>query len=106
MRNYLLGFADDHGFEDMTEMFMGKMIMSDEWSEKLHEVIEDYNDENFWHELETRLSKRDFGRTMTEAEREEIKNSGWYPSRIHDVYEKWSKEFEKYGINRLEIKEE
>ncbi|MFP4539961.1 MAG: hypothetical protein ACLFNN_03445, partial [Candidatus Paceibacterota bacterium] len=106
LRNYLLGFAADHGFEDMTEMFMGKMIMSDEWSEKLHEVIEDYNDENFWHELETRLGKRDFERTMTEAEREEIKKSGWYPSRIHDVYEKWSKEFEKYGINRLEIKEE
>lgn len=105
LRSYLLGVATDYGFEDMTEMFMGKMIMSDEWSEKLHEVIDEYNNETFWHELETRLGKRDFWRTITEAERAEIENDNWYPSRINDVYEKWGEEFEKYGIDRLEIKE-
>ncbi len=105
LRKYLIGFANGYGFEDMTEIFMGKLIMSDEWSEKLHEVIEDYDDQTFWHELETRLGKRDFERTMTEEEKEEIKNSGRYPSRVYDLYEKWGKEFEKYGTDRLSIKD-
>mgnify|MGYP001606038424 CR=1 FL=1 len=69
LRKYLLGLAHDFGFDDMTEKFRGKLIMSDNFSEKMHEAIDDYNDETFWHELETRLGKRDFERTMTKAER-------------------------------------
>lgn len=106
LQEYLLGFASDFGFPDMTEKFEGELIMSDDFSEKLHEAIDDYNDETFWHELEIRLGKRDFGRTITEAEKKEMKeNDWWYPKRIHELYDKWSKEFEDNGVERLGIVE-
>lgn len=103
LRRYLLSFAAEFGRKDMTEQFHGKTIMNGELSEKLHEAIEDYDDETFWHELETRLGKRDFEKTMTEAEKNELAEKQWYPERIHEIYESWSKEFEKNGVERLEI---
>lgn len=105
LQKYLLDFASDFGFDDMTEKFEGELIMSDDFSEKMQEAMDDYDDEIFWHELETRLGKRDFERTMTEAEKEEMEEDGWYPKRIHDLYDKWSKEFEDNGVERLGIVE-
>lgn len=106
LQEYLLGFASDFGFPHMTEKFEGELIMSDDFSEKLHEAIDDYNDETFWHELEIRLGKRDFERTITEAEKKEMKENGWwYPKRIQELYAKWSKEFEDNGVERLDIVE-
>ena len=78
--------------------------MSDDYSEKLQEVVDDYDEDVFWHGLETRLGKRDFMRTATEAEMEEMEdNDGWYPDRIQGIYDGWSKEFEDHGIDRLEV---
>lgn len=105
LRTYFLGLAKDFGMAEMTEEFMGDLIMSDEFSEKYHEVIEEYNDETFWHDLEVRLGKRDFERTITDAEIKELEKDGWYPKRIHKIYKEWRKEFEKNGIERLEIVE-
>lgn len=105
LEDYLLGFAKDFGREDMTQEFRGKLIMSDELDEELQETMDEYDNDIFWHELELRLGKRDFGQTMTDAERKEIDdNNGWLPERIHDCYRKWGEEFEKFGVERLEIK--
>jgi hypothetical protein len=102
--NYFLDFAKDFGKKELTEKFMGELIMSEKFSEKFHEAIEDYDEENFWHELEVRLGKRDFFRSMTKEEKKEMKkNDGWFPERIHKVYENWREEFEKHGIERLEV---
>lgn len=38
-------------------------------------------------------------------EEEKMKKENWFPERIHDIYKKYQKEFEKYGIDRLETKE-
>lgn len=103
LRKYLLSFAGDFNCENLTEEFRGETIMSDSFSEEMQEVMDDYDDETFWHELETRLGKRDFERTMTEIEEIKTKKDGWYPDRICDIYEKYEKEFEEYGIERLEI---
>lgn len=104
LQHYLLGFASEFGVEYMTERFRGEIIMSDDLSEKLREAMDDYDDETFWHELEVRLGKRDFERTITEAEKKEIKeNGGWYPDRIHGIYDGWGAEFEKNGVERLGI---
>jgi hypothetical protein len=104
LEEYLLGFAKEFGREDMTQEFHGKLIMSDGFSEELQETVDEYDNETFWQELEMRLGKRDFERTVTEAEKKEIEdNNGWLPERIHGLYEKWGKEFEDYGIERLEV---
>lgn len=100
LRSHLLSFASEFGAEHIVEKFHNQIILSDGISKKLEEVIDDYNDENFWHELEIRLGKRDFERTITEKEKKEIKeNGGWYPDRIQKIYDEWAKEFEKNGVN-------
>lgn len=105
LSDYLFNFAQDFGCPELTEKFMGKTIPSDAFSEKMQIVMDDYDNETFWHELETRLGKRDFERTMTKEEEGEIEEKGgWLPYRIHDLYEKWAQEFEKYGVERLSIK--
>ncbi|MBU6214566.1 hypothetical protein KGM48_01855 [Patescibacteria group bacterium] len=68
-----------------------------------HDIIEAYEEDEFWHELEVLLGKRDFYRTMTREDSETLEKTGWLPERIHDLYEKYADEFEKFGIERLEI---
>ncbi len=43
---------------------------------------------------------------MSEKERKDIeRNNGWLPERIHELYTKYEEEFEKHGIDRIEIVE-
>ena len=71
--------------------------------ERWHAIIEAYDEDQFWTELERLLGQRDFERTITAEERREIEKSGWLPKRVHELYEKYSNEFETFGIERLEI---
>lgn len=104
LQAYLLSVASEFDAEHMTQQFDGEVMISDIMSDVLQEVIRDYNDETFWHELETRLGKRDFERTETAVEKKEMdENGGWYPKRIDMLYKGWIKEFEKHGIERLGI---
>jgi len=106
LEDYFLSYARDFGCDNLVEDFHGKTLMKDEIYEKIQEIMDEYDDYIFWNELEVRMGKRDFERTMTEEDKKYIKeNKGWYPERIHDIYEKYRKEFETHGIDRLEIKE-
>jgi len=101
---HLLKYAREFDCGDLVEDFHGKILMKDEIYEKMNEIIDEYDDYIFWNELETRMGKRDFERTITEEEKKYIEeNNGWLPDRIHDIYEKYEKEFEEHGIDRLEI---
>lgn len=101
---YLLTFAKDFECDNFVEEWEGKMIMSEAISEKFQEIIEDYNEFNFWESLATEMGKRDFIRTITNDDKEYIKeHDGWLPDRIHDIYEIYHKEFEDHGIDRLEV---
>jgi len=104
--DYLLSYAQDFGCEDMIEGFHGKTLLKDEIYEKMQkEIMDEYDDYIFWNELEVRMGKRDFERTITEEDKKYIKeNKGWLPERIHELYDKYREEFEKYGIDRLEIR--
>jgi hypothetical protein len=66
--------------------------------------IEDFIDDTFWDELEVRLGKRDFDRTMTEEDDEYLEeHDGRLPPRAHAIYKRYHEEFDKYGIDRLEV---
>lgn len=106
LEEYLLRYTREFDCGNMVEDFHGKILLKDEIYEKINNIVEDYDDYIFWSELETRMGKRDFNRTITEEERKYIKEkNGWFPDRIHDIYKKYRKEFESYGIDRLEIVE-
>lgn len=106
LSNYLLKIAKENGFNDLVEEFHGALVPSDALSNTEEKVMEEYDDDAFWNELVTRLGKRDFWRTVTSEEKKEIKEKDWLPERIHTLYEKYEEEFEKFGIDRLEIKKD
>ena len=105
LEDYFISYAKDFDCEDMTEEFHGKTLLKDEIYEKIQEIMDEYDDYVFWNELEVRMGKRDFEKTITEEDKKNIKeNKGWYPERIHEIYDKYAEEFEEHGIDRLEIK--
>ena len=106
IEEYLLRYTHDFDCDDLVEDYEGRKILKENVYESFDAIVEDYDDYIFWSELETRMGKRDFEQTITEEERQYMKeNDGWFPDRIHGIYEKYRKEFEKYGIDRLEIKQ-
>jgi len=60
LTDYFLSLARDFGMEHITQKYKEKLILDDVYAESLDEVIDDYNNEIFWDELQTRLGKRDF----------------------------------------------
>jgi hypothetical protein len=104
---YLLEQAQEIGLSELVEHFHGKLIPADVLSEDYDNYVHEFEGDSFWHELSTQLGQRDFYREMTETDSKYIKdNNGWLPKRIHDYYERYENEFEKYGTERLEINEE
>ena len=104
LNEYFLENAKNFGCEKFAEKYKGKYIPSDPFSKKIDSAIFEYDNETFWNELEIRLGKRDFEQSISSQEAKEMKNNnGWYPERIHLIYDKWQKEFEDYGINRLDV---
>jgi len=107
IEDYLLSVAKDFESEDLTQNFEGHLLISDDLIEEYHEkYIEEYEQEFFWHELTTRLGQRDFAENATTEERELVeKNAGWLSGVIDKYYEKYEKEFETSGVDRLKINE-
>jgi len=106
LEDYFISYAKDFGCEDMTEEFHEKTLLKEDVYEKIQEIMDEYDDYIFWNELEVRMGKRDFERTITEEDKKYIKeNKGWLPERIHEIYDKYAEEFENHGIDCLEIKE-
>jgi len=103
---YLLGYAKEFGLEDMAEIFEGKLIQSDKFSEKVDKMMDEYDEDEFWHRLVMYLGKRDFFRETTKEELAEIKKDefGWLPKKIQEYYARYEKEFEGHGVERLGIK--
>lgn len=104
LESYLLQIAKRENMTELFENFKDELIPSDELSEEEEEIMDEYDDDVFWHELTMRLGKRDFYRDMTDEEKKEAKENGWLPDRVHEFYDKYEKEFDKYGIGRLEVK--
>jgi hypothetical protein len=104
LQNYLLEIAEDNGYNNLTEYFHGHLLPNDELCKLEEEIMAEYDDDAFWHELITLLGQRDFWRTVTPAEEKEIKKQNCLPERVQDFYDKYEKEFEEHGIEKLEIK--
>ncbi|OGS18189.1 MAG: hypothetical protein A3J83_04160 [Elusimicrobia bacterium RIFOXYA2_FULL_40_6] len=107
MSAYLLKYAKDFNLEKLAENFQGTLIETDEFGDEIDKIMEEYDEDEFWHRLITLLGQRDFYIEADKKELAEIKKDkfGWLPKRIQDYYAKYEKEFEKHGVERLEIKE-
>lgn len=105
LESHLFEWATEFGASDMVEKFRGKLIMDEDMYEMIHELVDEYDDYIFWHELETRLGKRDFERTMTKEEEKYIeKHHGMLPERIHELYEKYGRSLRDMGLRDWKLR--
>jgi hypothetical protein len=105
---YIYSFAKDAGLEKYIEFDkeFNQFFSTREFEEDtdINQYIEEYDDELLWDELINRLARRDF---IKEYGEETIKKMDWREriEKEHPFIEKYAKEFEKHGIENLEIKE-
>jgi hypothetical protein len=105
LREYLLKCAWKNGFNEFIDYYKEHIIPSDNLCEEMDKIKEDYEDFIFWDELEYRLALRDLEQKLTEEEKERIsKDDFLYMRKLEEFRDKYSEEFQKYGITRLEIK--
>ena len=104
LQTFMLSQASNFSSDDMVENFEGVLIPSEKVCEQYHDdIIEEYNNEEFWHRLETDLGHRDFWKTVSNEEHRQIEKDEWLPDRVHKFYEKYEQEFETNGIKNLKI---
>lgn len=103
LEQFLCARAETFDSADLVEASNGKIIPSETLDATVHEILEDYEDDAFWEHLETDLGKRDFFRTMTDEERKKMEEEQWLPERVQEFYDMYADEFEKNGIDNLEI---
>lgn len=105
IEDYIYSFAKEFGLENFIEYDEKhkKYFPTNELDELVQKYIDEYDDYCFWDELFYRMSDRDFERTYS---REEISKM-----EIRERFEKeepfrnkWDKEINDHGIERLEIK--
>ena len=105
LEEILLRVADEHGFVDIAEKFKGTLVPADTLSHTIEDLVEESDDDTFWHELVVRLGKRDFYQTLTSEEKHALAKEDWLPERVQEIYEKYEQEFEEYGLGRLTLDE-
>lgn len=100
MQDFLCKNAKKNWFKDLLDQ--SSEDVSQKIDKNCQDLIEEYNDFNFWEELKTRLSERDFDK--------DHKKNGSKPINVKEKIQKtmdfeeiWDEEFEKFGINRLWI---
>ena len=101
--DFFLNLAKKLGYQNLYEIFKGEIIPANELGLLEEKIIDEYNDEEFWETLGVRLGRRDFFRDITKKELAVIEKKGWLPEKVHQFYERYRREFEKYGIERLEV---
>jgi len=98
--------AEKNGFNEFIDYYKEHIIPSDNLCEEMDKIKEDYEDFIFWDELEYRLALRDIEKKLTEEEKEKIsKDDFLYMRKLEEFRDKYSEEFQKYGVERLEIEE-
>lgn len=103
LRDYLLKHAEDFRCNKIIEEFEGEIILKEKFFEKYAKIIDDYDDYVFWNELAHRLARRDFFKKHTKKDYRKM-NIGERIVKIGEIEDKYWEEFEKYGIERVEIK--
>lgn len=99
----LLNYAENQGFSDLIQDFQGTKLPIDVLEKEEERILEEFNEEEFWETLEVRLGQRDFFASLSDKEKKGLASDIWLPDKIHRYYDKYRKEFEKYGIERLRI---
>ncbi len=103
LEQYIYSCCKDSGIQKYIEYDnkLKKFFVREEL-EEIDQYIDDYDDYNFWDELIFRLARRDL---LKEYGEDAVRKMSWEEllEKEAPFLEKYGEEFEKYGIERLEI---
>lgn len=91
------------GLAGLTKKWHSKVVPKDGFVKQVENIMERFLDDEFWDRLETRLGQRDFLREAMPSEIQTAELSGDFPDTIEEYCEKWHREFDRFGINRLTV---
>ena len=106
IRDYIFSFAKEMGYGDYVEYddehkkFYATLDMDDEPTTR--KLVERYDEHSFWDEIIERLGERDFFRKYARSDMVKM-NKEEYFTKCMESEQVWAEEFEKHGIDRLEI---
>jgi hypothetical protein len=105
IESLVLGAAEKHGFSEYVETDEEEKakVPSHELEEKMAETIDFYNDNTFWDHLIYRLADRDYLRKYGEEALSELDTEKGI-EREKPLLEKYEKEFNEHGVERLEVR--
>jgi len=109
LQSYLLEFAEEFGVEEIVEEFDGELLLNEEYENEEIEPIMDAFEEYILHDaLPNTLAWRDFNRDYTAEEQDKMEeeNGNFFGVELFPYEERYRNEFEKYGFNRLFIKDD
>ena len=109
LQRYVFSFAKDFGLEkhvDDEEIGDGNFYPTRFFEEEtdVDKLHEEYDEDTFWTELPERLGERDFFKKYSKKDWEKMTREERF-LKIQECVIKWEEELEKYGIERLDIKE-
>lgn len=105
VESLVLAAAQKHGLGDLVEFEedSGKALPSGELEEKMAEITDLYNDNTFWDQLIYRMADRDYVRKHGEDSLEELYTEQGI-ERERPLVERYEKEFNEHGLDRLEVR--
>lgn len=107
LQQYLLQFAEECGCGDMVEKVEDTLVINEETTcEQIEDVVEEFTSRAFWEELITELGQRDLAHDLPEKELDAVCDDfEAFREKTAPYFEKYEKEFEDHGIERLKIVE-
>jgi hypothetical protein len=105
VESLVLEAAQKHGLGDYVEFDeeTGKAVPSAGLEEKMAETVDFYNDNSFWDQLIYRMADRDYVRKFGEGALDELTTERGM-ERERPLVEKYEKEFNENGLDRIEIR--
>lgn len=102
----ILSFADEMGCRDLVEYVKenGKYYPTQQFESETvaRELIDEFQTENFWEELISRLARRDLLKEKQVSSVAELSDDEWI-SGMTKAEEKWVKEFETFDLARISV---
>ena len=105
VESLVLDAVQKHGLGDYVDFDedSGKAIPSGELEEKMAEIADFYNENSFWDQLIYRMADRDYVRKYGEDSLEELFTEQGM-ERERPLVERYEKEFNEHGLDRLEVR--
>ena len=110
IEDYIFSHAKEFGFDEYVDdekADKGKFFPARIFEEEadIQKLIEEYDKETFWDEIIDRLAARDLFRQYSRAELEKM-DGNERMEKLGILEEKWAKEINENGIERLEVSKE